>query len=312
MNIFISFSNKDKALLKSFVDKILKLGLQISPAEIDCTGIEASKPKTGEDFKLWIKLKIQQADIVIQLISVNYKVSEICQNEMGASWMGGARVIPILVQPIDYESVGFLHNNDQLLKIDSRQDMFKLGDELSKYMDGKVISVELFSNHIDEFLQTILETSVFSPGSIVKKDEIGFATDFSFIDCFLIPDINTYTLFLKSQPTLYDCIQVFNNQYSRKAFDYFVDLYKNLEKDLDVSKYETYEKDSANFYDLLRDCHDLPGGMTLLAKQNVIKNNIRFYSFRFKRLNEESGTSISVWCFINKRWVFFPKPWRIL
>ncbi len=78
MKIFISFSNKDNYILKCFVDRILKLGLQINSENIFCTGIESSKPQTGEDFKKWIKNNIENSQIIIQLISLNYKSSEVC------------------------------------------------------------------------------------------------------------------------------------------------------------------------------------------------------------------------------------------
>lgn len=91
MRIFISFSNKDNLILKSFVDRILKLGLQINAETINCTGIESSKPKTGEDFKNWIKNNILNSNIIIQLLSMNYKNSEVCLNELGASWLSPAK-----------------------------------------------------------------------------------------------------------------------------------------------------------------------------------------------------------------------------
>lgn len=312
MKIFISFSSKDSIILKSFVDKILKLGLQIDPSEIDCTGIEASKPFTGEDFKSWIKNGIQKADVIILLLSFNYRESEVCLNEMGAAWMTDNAVFPVLIPPLDYKEVGFLHINDQMLKMDSRQDMSKLGSDLYKFRKNKDINIELFNSQLDEFTKLFEDNPLFSNQPVVKKEEVGSANDFNFFKKFLIPDISVQTLFLKSQPTIYDCDQVFSDQYSGKAYDFFNTLYKNRLKGIDISKYETYEVDNATYFDLLNITHNLPGGMTTLAKKDVIKTNIRFYSIRFKRITEENGTSFSVWCFINNRWVFFPKPWRIL
>lgn len=312
MKIFISFSSKDSIVLKSFVEMILRLGLEIDPSEIECTGIEASKPITGEDFKIWIKKGLQQADVIILLLSYNYRESEVCLNEMGAAWMTDNAVFPILIPPLDYKEVGFLHIDNQMLKMDSRQDMSKLGNDLQKFRKDKNINIERFNNQLDGFIKLFEYNPLFSNQPIVKKEEVGSANDFNFFKKFLIADINIQTLFLKSQPTIYDCAQVFSDQYSVKAYEFFSNLYKNQSNGFDISKYETYEVDNATYYDLLNSSHNFPGGMTTLAKNNVIKSSIRFYSIRFKRINEEFGTSFSVWCFIHNRWIFFPKPWRIL
>lgn len=204
MKIFISYSSKDSIILKSFVDKILRLGLQIDPSEIDCTGFEASKPFTGEDFKIWIKNGIQKADVIILLLSFNYRTSEVCLNEMGAAWATDNAVFPVLIPPIDYKEVGFLHINDQMLKMDSRQDMSKLGNDLFKFRKNKDINIELFNSQLDELTQSFEDNPLFSQ-PIFNKEEVGSANDFNFFKKFLIPDISVQTLFLKSQPTIYDC-----------------------------------------------------------------------------------------------------------
>jgi hypothetical protein len=85
--IFISHSSKDEAIVKLFTDKILQLGLHIGLDKIFCTSIQVTTIATGEDFRTVIKERLMKATHVIQIITPNYKESEVCLNEMGAAWV---------------------------------------------------------------------------------------------------------------------------------------------------------------------------------------------------------------------------------
>jgi len=312
MKIFISFSSKDSLILKPFVDRVLKLGLQINAEDINCVGIESSKPRTGEDFKNWIKNNIQNATIIIQLISMNYKESEVCLNELGASWLSSAKKFPLLIQPLDYNNVGFIHNTNQLLKIDSRSDLFKFADDLMEILEIKKIKTELLNSQIDNFLDEVEEDKIFIQNPVIQKEEIGKTKDFNYFKKLIQINTDSKSLIVNAQPNLSDCRQVFTENYSELMYDYYSKLFKGFNKGIDLSKYETFEMDSASYYELLSNEHSLPGGMSSLAKNGIIKTNVRFYTVRYKRLNEEFGTSFTAWTYINKRWIFFPKPWRFI
>lgn len=315
MKIFISFSHKDKDILQSFVDHYLKLGLGIKNEEIFCTGIDNSKPKTGEDFRVWIKENIQNSDLIILLISRNYKNSEVCLNEMGASWILDKRVFPLLLPPIDFDNVGFLHNSNQVLKINSRNDLFKLYEDLNHLITDRNINSSNLNNQIDKFLNEIGKTSIFKQKDeeIVKFNQ---PTDNSYFDKFLIKDIDYRGLLLKAQPTLSDCKSVFNDDFYKDIYDYYNYEFKSLleinNSVSDLYDYNSYDLISATYDDLSNNNHNLPGGMTEVAKKFAIKKNSIFYTVRFKRKEDDYGTTFTAWVYINNRWVLFIKPWWIV
>ena len=315
MKIFISFSSKDDKILQSFVDHFLKLGLNISSDEISCTGIEDSKPETGEDFKDWIKDKIKIADVIILLISQNYKASEVCLNEMGAAWALDSKVLPLLIEPIYYNNVGFLNNTLQLLKIDSRDDLFTLKDNLDKWHGKREINLSNLNKQIEKFLNEIKTVPIF-PELKNKFDYVGETSDFSYFEKYLIPNIDYRGLLLQAQPTLSDCKTIFIADFYKDIYDYYNIMYKNLleiQKSVnDLSEYDTFDIYSATYDELEENNHELPGGMTILTKHNAIKSNVRFYMIRFRRKHDEHGTTFTAWTFINNRWVLFIKPWRII
>ena len=315
MKIFISFSKKDDKVLQAFVDHILKLGLKLNNSEIICTGIEDSNPKTGDDFKVWIKENIIESDAIIQLISQNYKSSEVCLNEMGAAWILDKKVIPLLLDPIDYKTVGFIHNTTQLLKIDKRDDLLKLKDDLDIFLKKKKITIVSYCKQVDIFLSEVKLVPIFDD-DFKNKSIIGTAKDFSFFKHFLNPELDYRSLLLQSQPTLNDCKQVFREDIYKDIYHYysfqFRDLLSIKESVHDLSGCNIFDTVSADYNQLKSNNHDLPGGMSLLVKHNAIKKNILFYSVRFRNDTEKNGISFSAWVYINNRWILFIKPWIII
>jgi len=154
--IFISHSAADSKIVQLFTEHILEIGLGLKAKEdIFNISIEDSGIFSGEKFKDRIENELKGSKAVIQIITENYKKSEACMNEMGAAWILNTKVIPFILNPISFNSVGFIHNTTQLLKLDSKVDLKKFvanfkGDLFpSNYNDSKL------DRKIDEFLESI-------------------------------------------------------------------------------------------------------------------------------------------------------------
>ena len=156
INIFLSHSSKDEKIVKEFNDKILQLVLKVNPDNIFCTSIEESSITSGEDFRLTIKNKLLEASHIIQIITNNYKNSEVCLNEMGAAWVLDKKVKPFILEPISYNTVGFIHNTNQQLKLTEEKDLIKFIDEM---LPDLSISQEysIINRHIKEFVDFVNE-----------------------------------------------------------------------------------------------------------------------------------------------------------
>jgi hypothetical protein len=231
---------------------------------------------------------------------------------MGASWLSNARIIPILIPPLDYSNVGFIHNSSQLLKLDSKSDLFKLADEILALFPERTLKLELLNTQIEEFLKQSSEQLMFTKDLIQPQKEILNTPSFEIFDKMLIEDIDVKSILLKSQPNLGDCCKAFKPEYKTKFYDYYSKCFKEINGNMDLSQFDSFEIDSADYYELVGNSHNLPGGMTQLAKQEIINKNIRFYTVRFKKEKEDFGTSFTAWAFIENRWIFFPKPWHLL
>ena len=160
--IFISHSSKDLWLVNPFVEKILNLGLEIPRDKIFYTSDKDTGIRSGEDFKKVILQNLKNAKAVIQIITENYKQSEICLNEMGAAWVLTENVIPFILDPIRFETVGFIHNTTQLLKINVEADLYQFQDDHWELNGGKKIKQSNYYKQVREFLELIKNGS-FSP-----------------------------------------------------------------------------------------------------------------------------------------------------
>ena len=154
-SIFISHSSKDEWIVTPFIDKILNLGMSIPRSKIFYTSNEDTGIKSGQDFRRTIQKKLQNAKAVIQIISQNYKQSEVCLNEMGAAWVLSTNVIPFIVPPVHFQSVGFIHNTTQLLKLDNEKDLYKFSDDHKELRPTTNFNLSNYHRRVTDFLETL-------------------------------------------------------------------------------------------------------------------------------------------------------------
>lgn len=120
--IFISHSAKDIKIVESFVENVLRLGLDISADRIFCSSMEGHGVKSGQYIPDRLREEIKLTSIALLFISKNYKSSEICLNEVGAAWitLDKENVIPMLLPNIEFTELGFLDIGRLGLKIYER------------------------------------------------------------------------------------------------------------------------------------------------------------------------------------------------
>ena len=136
--IFISHSSKDEKIVNLFVEKILQLGLLVKLTDIFCTTTDGTKIKSGEDWRNAIKEGLQNAKVTILIITSNYKESEICQNESGGAWIASQKVIPLIIEPVGYKTVGILQEPNQCSKLSDEKSLDQLKDIIHEKLETPV------------------------------------------------------------------------------------------------------------------------------------------------------------------------------
>ena len=154
-SIFISHSSKDEWIITPFIDKILIVGMGIPQGKIFYTSNEDTGIKSGSEFRKTIQLKLQKATAVIQIITENYKRSEVCLNEMGAAWVLSKNVIPFVMPPIHFQNVGFIHYTTQLLKLNDEKDLYKFFDDHKELKPTASFTITNYHRQVTDFLELI-------------------------------------------------------------------------------------------------------------------------------------------------------------
>ncbi len=175
--IFISHSSKDLFIVESFVEIILRLGLNIHTERIFCSSMEGHGVQSGEYIPDRLKEEIKKSIIAFLFISKNYKSSEICLNELGAAWVSleKTNVIPILLPGTDFKELGFLDVGRYGVKLYEKAGLTRLIQDNKGQLNPEFDLGQL-TKQIDNFLNQIESQSQNNPekneeASVIIKDE---------------------------------------------------------------------------------------------------------------------------------------------
>lgn len=258
--VFISHSIKDKVIIDAFVDLILHGALSVPINKIFCVSTDGTKIESGVDWRNAIYHSLLNAKINFLVITPNYKESEVCMNEMGAAWVTSAKVLPLIIEPINYKSVGVIHEPNQIEKL----------------LDEKSL------DRIKDTVQQILEipfAQVKSDRWTAKKNEfLVLAKAYLEANPFETPmDRATFTQLIKDKKDLEDTIKYLNVEKTElKVFISQLELLKDKEE---VKNIQKVSKPTVLFQEFLELCKDVS---VLLSDNERIINGIIFKSYSGK------------------------------
>lgn len=155
--IFVSHATKDEEIAKAFVDLILQGGLSVPINEIYCISADGTKIKSGDDWRNSIMSAIRIVKINFLLITPSYKNSEVCLNEMGAAWISDAKVIPLIIEPITYKTVGIIQEPNQIEKLLDELSLDRIKDIIQEklHIDNSQLKSDRWTAKKREFLKII-------------------------------------------------------------------------------------------------------------------------------------------------------------
>lgn len=127
--IFISHSTQNKDLTEQMIE-LLQSGMGIGRERIFCTSLNGAL-STGEDFVRTIKENMKECEMVIALVTPEYLKSPFCLMELGAAWIQGTFLCPILSEGVDYTDLdGTPLKGMQMRKLTNEDDLFAVYDEM--------------------------------------------------------------------------------------------------------------------------------------------------------------------------------------
>lgn len=172
--IFISHSSKDKDIIKMFVENVLLVGLGLPVKDIAFTSEEAFGVEPGESIANYIKHNIACSCIVLIMLSDNYKSSEVCLNEMGATWALHKKCVSVLLPGTGFDKLGWLTSLEKAVVIKEKSQISSLCEKIADLcgVDMKE-RFTIATQKIDEFVSSIGTTTQPIPSMFKKvKDTV--------------------------------------------------------------------------------------------------------------------------------------------
>jgi hypothetical protein len=95
--VFISHAAADRILVDPFVDTVLKLGCGLREDEIFYSSGEDTGVPSGSDLLHHVREQVEEAGLVVAIISPTFQIRPVCVAELGAAWSRTGNLFPIAV-----------------------------------------------------------------------------------------------------------------------------------------------------------------------------------------------------------------------
>lgn len=151
--IFISHCEADKPVVKGLVQMIRNV-CDLTREEIFCTSIVGMGCTAGNIFNEEIRHNFKESTIIVALLTKNYKFSEFCMAELGASWISKEekRFIPLIDSDVNYDFFKGVLVGVHELKIDRNIDLSQLCNIICEEL-GKEKRLDVSLDEVNSFLE---------------------------------------------------------------------------------------------------------------------------------------------------------------
>jgi hypothetical protein len=171
--IFLSHAVADRDLVDRFVD-FLNIAFKIDRSQIYCTSLKGTKRiRTGNNFITDIKEHIEDTEVVLFFLTPNYLNSAFCLSELGAAWSLGKRIYPILIPPLDYNSLDAtpLKGVTQFIKLKDEESIFDIADDFKEMNLISDIGTGLLRAKAISFIQDMPDLCNFEESQHIDKED---------------------------------------------------------------------------------------------------------------------------------------------
>ncbi len=131
-SVFVSHATKDTPLITSLVD-LIEDGIGVPEGEIFCSSLPGYGIPAGKNFVGYMRDQMDAPRVVVLVLTQNYFQSHFCLSELGAAWVKGHNIFPILVPPLTYSDVKDVLLGTQVIRVDDDVAYNQLREALEGY-----------------------------------------------------------------------------------------------------------------------------------------------------------------------------------
>jgi hypothetical protein len=134
--IFISHSSKDVDMVTA-VSNWLELTTNLDSTDIFCTSLASQGVQSGEPIAPRLKTEIQNADVMLYIVTQNFNESPVCIAEMGAGWITHEpqNVILLKSESVAFSDINFTVGDRLIRKLYDLEDLLATLDDLKAVLD---------------------------------------------------------------------------------------------------------------------------------------------------------------------------------
>lgn len=126
--VFVSHSSRDDRLIRLFMDSLAIGGVR--DGAVFSSSTPGSGIGAGKDVLAGLRSALDDAELLVELLTENYLKSTMCVMEYGAAWATQKRSLPIVFEPLTRREAIAALGNVQMHKASSPQDIDNFFDEL--------------------------------------------------------------------------------------------------------------------------------------------------------------------------------------
>lgn len=153
ITIFISHAKNDEALATNFV-KLITDSLEIPQTGIRCTSVPGYKFSGATHVSSQIRKELNESKIVLGIISKNSLMSSYVLFELGAGWLL-EKAYALISNDIDFVNIPGPLKENHALKLNDRNDLFSLIEDLCKTTGNKQKTMSLVNAAVEAFLNSL-------------------------------------------------------------------------------------------------------------------------------------------------------------
>jgi hypothetical protein len=158
MKLFISHSSKDVDLVRQLVD-LLRAALPLLAEDIRCTSLEGYKLPGGSDTDAALKTEIEEADLLVAVLSTSSLASHYVIFELGARWGSGKPLLPLLAPSLPANALSRPLSALHALSCAQPEDLHQFVSEAATLLRVPLQPAASYQRHVSGIANSALASS---------------------------------------------------------------------------------------------------------------------------------------------------------
>jgi hypothetical protein len=173
--VFVSHASPDRVFVDEFVERVLRLGCELSTRQLFySSGADTGIP-SGSDLGSYLRSRLEDVGLVVAIITPTFQTRPYCLAELGAAWVRTGQLFPLLAPDMSQDDLDGVLKGAIVRSIDDPAALDELHDAVLK-VTGVRVAAATWSNNKARWLERVSELATSIPsvsvGSVVQLEAL--------------------------------------------------------------------------------------------------------------------------------------------